>query len=93
MGNQAFAESDALIVGMDVQLVDEVPGNCHEGHRLFIHLHNPDIVVDQDHIPKISLIFFEGVALPALEIREGLLSGTPPQSGDRVKIVRFIGTN
>lgn len=53
----------------------------------------PHIIVDQDHIPEISLVFFKGMSFGALELREGLLARLPPQQGEGSEVIGTVGTD
>jgi hypothetical protein len=78
MLKQCPAKPAMLAIGIDIQLVNKISRNRHESDRFPSCLGDPDVIVLQDYIAEISLIFLEGVTLPALEVREGLLPSSPP---------------
>jgi hypothetical protein len=90
---QRFAKPTPLVIRVNIQLVDKITSHRHESNRTSIHLRNPDIVIDQDHIPEIGLVFFEGVTFSALEIGKSPFASTSPENGDRFKVIRFVWAN
>ena len=93
MLQHCFAQALMLGSGVHVQLVDKISGNGKERRRISVHFRNPDVIMGQDDIPEIGLVFCKGMALRALEFRQRLLPGAPPQAGDCLEVIRFVGSN
>ena len=93
MLKQSLADSLILIVGMNVQVIDEIIPYSHEGNQARLNLSYPNMVFLQDMIAKVILIFIKEMAFGALKLWQGFFAGNSPQDGQRVEILRMIFAN
>ena len=67
MIQQCPANPAILIIGMNIQLINELISDCHESDRAMIQFDNPKLIIFQDMIAKILLIFIKEVTLRKLK--------------------------
>ena len=72
---------------MNVKLIHQVARDGEKTRRTVFFPGHPNIVVPQNHIPKIRAVLFEGVTLRALKIREGFFARCAPQARHCLEII------
>src|SRR6266478_4126058 len=93
MRDQGAPESLPLMIGVDVELVDEITVDGQKSRDAPLELRHPDIMADEHDAPEILAIFLRRVALPRLEIGKGPEAGAPPEIVHRVEVSGLVSTD
>src|SRR5260370_20502649 len=80
MRDQGAPEPLPLMIGVDVELVDEITRDGEKSRDTPVELRHPDVMADEHDVAKVLAVFLRRVALPRLEIRKGPEAGAPPRS-------------
>ena len=72
--DQALTNAAPPVIWMNIQLIDEIPVHSHESDGVVIHLNHPKLILFQDMILEIVLVFVEEVPFHHLKLRDGFLS-------------------
>ena len=90
---QELSQTLILIIGMNVQVVDEIIAYCHECNRAIITFDNEDSILLKHMVAEVILVFVKEVTLEALKFREGFLARNSPQDRYRIEILRTVITD
>ena len=71
MRDQGAPKALPLMIGVDVELVDEITRDGQKSRDTPVELHHPDIMADEHNVAEVLAILLRRVALPRLEIRKG----------------------
>src|SRR5712691_10461727 len=93
MRDQVASKALPLMIGVDVELVDEITRDGQKSRDTPVELHHPDIMADEHNVAEVLAILLRRVALPRLEIRKGLEAGAPPEIVHRVEVRGLVSTN
>src|ERR1700730_18254024 len=93
MRGQGAPESLSLMIGVDVELVDEITGDGQNPRDAPVELRHPDIIADEHDVPEILAVFLRRVALPRLEVGKGQEAGAPPEIVHRVEVRGRVSTD
>src|SRR5205807_1526613 len=93
MRDQGAPEAFPLMIGVDVELVDEITHDGQKSRDPPVELRHPDIMADEHDVAEVLAVFLRRVALPRLEIRKGPEAGAPPEIVHRVEVGGLVSTN
>ncbi len=93
MRDQGAPEPLPLMIGVDVELVDEITRDGEKSRDTPVELRHPDVMADEHDVAKVLAVFLRRVALPRLEIRKGPEAGAPPEIVHRVEVRGSVPTN
>src|SRR5712692_10189050 len=93
MRDQGAPKALPLMIGVDVELVDEITRDGQKSRDTPVELHHPDIMADEHNVAEVLAILLRRVALPRLEIRKGPEAGAPPEIVHRLEVRGLVSTN
>src|SRR5712692_4553410 len=93
MRDQGAPEPLPLMIGVDVELVDEITRDGQKSRDTPVELRHPDIMADEHDVTEVLAIFLRRVARPRLEIRKGAEAGAPPEIVHPVEVRGLVSTN
>src|SRR2546425_4363368 len=93
MRDQGAPKALPLMIGVDVELVDEITRDGQKSRDTPLELRHPDIVADEHDVAEVLAVFPGRVALPRLEIGEGAEAGAPPEIVHRVEVRDLVSAD